>query len=89
MTALHDAGEKWFNFGLQLGLSYELLTKIKNENHDDKMREVLQAKIKENSKFQWDTVVKALRDPTVDKKELADQIQKQYIESPTQPSGMS
>ena len=83
LSALSEACDKWENFGIQIELPYSYLSKIRGEfsRNDDRMRELLNERLKKGD-LTWKTVVKALRDKSVGKEDLAEKIEKEHLKPP-------
>ncbi len=72
---LFPAGIKWYNIGLNLMLSNDVLTKItvaQHENPDNCLREMLAKRLEAVGPLSWREVCACLRSPTVDRKDVAE-----------------
>ena len=83
LNAIFTAGDKWFQIGLQLRLSYSTLNVIKRDNHDttDCLTDMLQKWLTSTSSPPtWSGLVQALSSGPVGEKRLAEEIRKQYCQ---------
>ena len=77
---LFEARANWYNLGLVLGLDTGTLDSIKHNNKDvceGCLREVLKQR-DNTTKLTWTEIIKALRQPTVRKHQLANKIQTKF-----------
>ena len=78
---LHPARAKWYNIGLQLGVSANDLDAIQSQfmNPEDALRELLKEWLKTvNPAPMWGAVVDALRNTTVGEFQLAEKLQHRH-----------
>lgn len=82
---------KWCEIGVQFGIEYHRLKAIKQESSGSEVHmfiEVIYRWLQGNTDvpLSWESVVKALKTPSVDEKGLADQLHKKYCQ-PDDASG--
>ena len=78
--ALHKAQNKWEAIGLQLGVDVDELESI-DESHkknDKKLFEMLKKLLTADENTTWKAIVKALRNKTVGRNGIANEIEKKY-----------
>ena len=82
LNELHPVCASWYNIGLELDIPYPALNCFKLVYSDqlDLMREMLMYWLDTtfDPRPTWEAVVKALRSPIVDKKNVADQLESKY-----------
>ena len=81
---LPDVADKWRPFGAQLRISNSKLNSIQNNksNDEDRFSAVLEYwmdNLPEKAPFTWETIVKALESPNVEKRVLAKKIREKYL----------
>ena len=81
---LADVADKWRPFGVQLRISNSKLHSIHNNNPSDDARldavlEYWMDNTPEKAPFTWETVIKALETPNVEKGRLAKKIKEKYL----------
>ena len=79
---LYPARAKWYNIGLQLGVSANDLDAIRSQyvNPDDALRELLKKRLKiVDPAPTWGAVVGALRNTTVGEFQLAEKLQHKHV----------
>ena len=80
MNELITVAHKWFNIGIQLGIEYHVLKSFEQRHKDDPSRclsETLYCWLKGNagkSCVKWETIVEALKSPSVHETGLAEKI---------------
>ena len=79
MNELITVAHKWFNIGIQLGIDYYTLKGFEQQHKDDLSRclsEMLHCWLKGNGKscVKWETIVEALRSPSINETGLAEKI---------------
>ena len=75
--AVWEARSKWYNLGLELGISPGTLDSIKatNQNPDDLFADMIKDWLRNgNPKPNWATIANALRSPTVGYGHIAEQV---------------
>ena len=76
-NTLYSVRAKWYDFGLALGLLTDTLDSIKeDENYTEGRLRRMLCKRMEVKQLTWDEVVVALRRPTVNRNDLAENIEK-------------
>ena len=80
LTELHPVCDSWYNIGLELDIPHTELNCFKQMYSDpsDSMFEVLKRWYENGSDFTMEVVVRALRSPIVDKKDIAEQLESKY-----------
>ena len=82
LNELHPVRSSWYNIGLELDIPHTELDCLKKDHSDssDLMREMLKHWIDTAviSPPTWETVVRALRSPIVDKRFVAKQLESKY-----------
>ena len=81
MEEVFDAHAKWYNLGLQLGVRGGTLDGIRNQYQDpkDALREMLKVWLKMvDPKPTWAALVDALRKKTVERFQLATELEHKY-----------
>ena len=80
LNELHPVRASWYNIGLELDIPHTELNCFKQMYSDpsDLLWEVLKCWNKTNPDFTWEAVVRALRSPIVDKKDIAEQLESKY-----------
>ncbi len=75
---LIKAAGKWFNLGLVLGMSFDILDNIRDKHGDNQncLREMLAVRLK-TANFTYTEVCQSLRAPTVDRNDVAEAIEKE------------
>lgn len=84
IEALVDIKHKWYEVGLQLGLSSSVLDGIEeqcSQNLDKALREMLKKWLKEvgDKPHTWTDITDALRRKSVGESKVADEIESKYI----------
>lgn len=84
LEAVFDIKIKWYNLGLQLGISASRLDEIKQQfsQLDDALREMLRVWLKQQESCTWITLARTLRKKSVDGEELAREIESNYCAIP-------
>ena len=80
-SATQDAHSKWFNLGINLGLTTDTLEVIQDRyagSPNGCFPATLSQWLKEDPRPTWSTLAKALRSPSVNMNHLAEQILEQY-----------
>ena len=74
VEVLHPARNKYFHFGLQIGLEDDEIESIENryQNAYDRLRAILSVRLNKASPLTWNEIYSALRSRSVDKSRLAD-----------------
>ena len=79
VEVLHPARNKYFHFGLQVGLEDDVIESIENryQNADDRHRAILSARLR-NGPLTWNEIYSALGSRMVDRSRLAEEIRRKY-----------
>ena len=79
VEVLHPARNKYFHFGLQVGLEDDVIESIENryQNADDRLRAILSARLR-NGPLTWNEIYSALGSRMVDRSRLAEEIRLKY-----------
>ena len=79
VEVLYPARNKYFYFGLQVGLVDDEIESIENryQNADDRLRAILSARLR-NGPLTWNEIYSALRSRMVDRSGLAEEIRQKY-----------
>ena len=79
VEVLHPARNKYFHFGLQVGLEDDVIESIENryQNADDRLRAILSARLR-NGPLTWNEIYSALGSRMVDRSRLAEEIRRKY-----------
>ena len=83
---LHQVHIKYYNIGLELGVSSDTLDGIRSQfgSPEDALREVLKQWLKQTiSKPTWQAAIKALRSRIVGETKLADELAAKYCSKST------
>ena len=80
VEVLHPARNKYFYFGLQVGLVDDEIESIENryQNADDRLRAILSVRLNKAKPLTWNEIDSALRSKSVDKSSLAEEIKRKY-----------
>ena len=78
VNKLASVKHKWFEIGIQLGMSNEDLKRLPDHGHQ--LHEVLEIWLRGGTTVLpiWSSLADALKSPDVDKSELGEAIQRQY-----------
>ena len=81
-TKLYNARSKWFDIGLALKINYSTLESIESEkpSNSDRLRQMLAHLIQSGGPLTWTDLSGCLRHPTVERRDLADEICQGLIE---------
>ena len=81
LEAVCDINIKWYNLGLQLGIPVHKLEEIKQQysQFGDTLREMLHVWLKRQESCTWMALATALKAKSVDGKDIAQQIELDYI----------
>ena len=75
---LYDAQDKWEEIGEELGLTRFDLKHLTGDNK--KLGDVVEKWLKRSQlNLTWETLAKALREPRVDRHDIADKIESEYL----------
>ena len=80
VEVLLPASNKYFYFGLQIGLVNVEIKGIENmyQNAGDRLREILSVRLEKANPLTWNEIDSALRSKSVDKGSLAEEIKRKY-----------
>ena len=82
MEKVFGVRTKWYNVGLRLGVSADVLDSIRSQHGpdpDECFREMLKRWLQScDPSPTWSALVKALRSPTVNQHQLARQVEEEY-----------
>ena len=81
-TITSDASSQWFNLGLALGLSHNDLSALSDKHRGDCdvcLREMLARRLQSSPQLTWEIVCSALRQTTVDRYDVAENIEERYL----------
>ena len=80
VEVLHPARNKYFHFGLQIGLEDDEIESIENryQNAYDRLRAILSVRLNKANPLTWNEIYSALRSRSVDKSRLAEEIRRKY-----------
>lgn len=88
-SAIYEVRSKWFDIGLELGITVNTLESIKKDNDDVNscFREMLVYWLKMvDPKPSWSTLIHALREPTIHENALADTLMQKFCPSASRRS---
>jgi len=78
LKSLFSARVKWLSIGVNIGVDYPTLKAIEREQHercDDCLREMLGHRLAQSTPLTWADLCAALREESVDKEQLAHDIE--------------
>ena len=81
VDTVHTLTAKWFNFGLELGLSFNVLSQIEHDHPRDSLRcltEVITRWLHNNPQSSWRGLASALSSPSMGELRLAANIAKDH-----------
>ena len=80
VEVLHPARNKYFHFGLQIGLENDEIESVENryQNAGDRLRAILSVRLNKANSLTWNEIDSALRSKSVDKSSLAEEIRRKY-----------
>lgn len=83
---LSTVKDKWHEIGIQLGIELSTLSAIEKQHPgiERQLSETLNFWLEGNTDqlVCWDTILAALKSPTVNKRGLAEELHKKYVECP-------
>ena len=84
-NTLNPVAPNCSSLGLQLGVQYPQIRTIENDykRSNDRLREIISERLKQNSPLTWLEIVTALRAPTVGEYRLASQIEQEHLQPST------
>ena len=75
MNLLNEIKYKWYSIGLQLGVRHGLMQSLQHYDDTHKLSEVLQMWIDQRtSEVCWRTIISVVKEPSINNKNIADQI---------------